>query len=190
MFRILVRGVALGALGLTLAACSDIVVGGGFPAGSYNRDTITYLAVHGPIPVRTVGNPYDEPQAALTEAVADRFSLPGWFPAATFAPATPEATAMGYHVTFVFNPAVPPDMREVCGAAPDLIPLTVEPGTMRLVAAYCYRGEALNRVSARGPAVEPGSAEFGAMLDEISFALFPDPGPNFWLPSLRRRVLP
>lgn len=190
MYRIAVHGVALGALALALAACSDTVVGGGFPSGSYNRDTLTYLAVSGPVPVRTVGNPFSGTQEALTQAVADRFSLPGWFTPATFAPAAPDAPKKGYHVTFVFNPAAQPDVRDVCGDVPDQIPLQIEPGRLRVVAAYCYRDEAINRVSARAPLAEPGSAAFGALLDAIGFSLFPDPGPTFNPFPRRRKIEP
>ncbi|NQV81885.1 MAG: hypothetical protein HQ495_15115 [Alphaproteobacteria bacterium] len=177
------RAVAFGAVALALAGCTGTVVGGGFPSGSYNRDTVTYLAVTGPIPVRTIGNPYGGTQEALTQAVAEQFHLPGGFTPATFAPATPEATKKSYHLTFVFNPESPPDVRDVCGGEADQIPLKVAPGTLRIVAAYCYRDEAINRVSARAPATGPGSVAFATLLDQISLSLFPPSNPNidpFW----------
>ena len=175
------RLATVGALSLTLAACTGMtVVGGGFPYGSYSRDTVNYLAAQGPLAVRTVGTVGDMPAPATADAIVARFRLPGEFTPATFAVATPEQVARGYHLTFVINPDATPDVLTVCGPEAGAIPTHAAGAEMRIVAAYCYRDEALNRVIARAPAAAPDSAAFGALLDRVGLALFPyrDPSVN------------
>ncbi len=167
-------------LALGLSACTGTVVGGGTPYAGYDRDTVNYLVSRGPIRVRTVGQAGDLTPLGTLQAVTERFRLPGEFAPATFTEATDEQARDGFHVTFVFNPAVNPDVRRVCGSDPGAIATRPEAGELRVVAAYCYRDEALNRVNARTPTVDPKSSEFGAFLDSVSLALFPvrEPGIN------------
>lgn len=175
-----------GLVTLALAGCTGTIIGGGTPYGGYDRDTVSFIAARGPIPVRTVGHVGDLSAQDTLRAVTARFRLPGDFPPATFEAATEAQRLDGFHLTFVFDPERTPDVRTVCGPDPASIPTRAEVGKMRVVVGYCYRDEALNRVNARTPPVDPATPAFGAVLDQISMALFPVRDPNLNLDKRRR----
>jgi len=182
MYKALIPGLAV----FLLAACTGTVIGGGTPYAGYDRNTVSFIASRGPIPVRTVGRAGNLTPLGTVRAVTERFRLPGDFVPATFVEASEEQRRGGFHLTFVFDPAETPDVRVVCGADAASIPTAPVAGEMRVVAAYCYRDEALNRVNARAPVLEPESAAFGTLLDEIALALFPVGDPNLNLDKRRR----
>lgn len=173
-------------LALALAACTGTVIGGGTPYAGYDRDTVSHIASRGPIPIRTVGRLGDLTPLGTAEVVSERFRLPGDFTPATFSVATAAQTRDGFHLTFVFDPEQTPDVRAVCGPDAGSIPTATKPDRTRVVAAYCYRDEALNRVSARTPIAAPGTPAFGAFLDSIALALFPVSEPGLNLDKRRR----
>ena len=171
-------GLTLGAAG---AQAGGVVTNPPSVTGTYDFQTLDYIAAKGGMVTEIIGNPFNAPKAEV-EAVVNRIlaqSHPGQrFP---FFSQVPEGFPSPYRVVVLLNQGTAYSGQRLCGESYLLQaretasrPSSQGPGTVEIAAAFCAREIYLTSVSGRATGV--GSLEsrtFRKLLNQVGHELFP-----------------
>jgi hypothetical protein len=181
------RRSVLAAAGFLLAGCQSAVT----TTTSYDvlfrsgvRSEFGYAAGGGEMPVVVVGNPFDNPQPAVDEAVITAMQGHNRGPPVRFvhAPADIAQSGSGYAVVMLLNagPGIGADF--ACARRGSLTPPVTSDGTT-LLAVFCGSADARSwAYSGTGPVASPDDPLFLKLVRQATFLLIP-PRDDDWSDS-------
>lgn len=167
----------LAVTGLLLSACQGTTSSRGDYAPGYRVSDLSLAARNDGVPLTVTGNPLGMSNADATQAVIERFRVPGWAPQVDFRTRT--AQDGGYGVVLVFDPPMATTPQQACGVqfGRDL-PHAPQGDRHRVVAAFCNGGPVSSTRASFEPVSGPDDPRFRELLNQISLTLFPAYNPE------------
>ncbi len=145
--------------------------------GAYTPTVLNYASTRGGILVDVTGNPFDDPQEDLEQAITQAMTGAHFGVRVAFITTPPEDFASPYRVVMVFDAAQNHTNLKLCRFDHGIDPQTGE--KVRVHAALCTNESPLTAVSGEvGEASDPGDPRFRQLIRQITVNLLPPFNPD------------
>jgi len=189
----MLSAIRLSFAGLALAALSACAVGGVTqPAyvGTFNPQTLSYIAGKGPLYIEIVGNPFPASDEEVGRAITSTMVGAHFGPEIQFTTERDATNPSPYRVVMVLNPGRGVNPNSMCRNSPQPVDSTTGPsagptaGPLRVTAALCAGKYRETSLSGSIAAVNsPDDAAFRALIRQMTAELFPPRNPNLMDPN-------
>ena len=185
----MLSAIRLSFAGFALAALSACAVGSVTqPAyvGTFNPQTLSYIAGKGPLYTEIIGNPFPASDEEVGRAITSTMVGAHFGPVIQFTTERDPTNPSPYRVVLVLNPGRSVNAHSMCRDAPQPADSTTGPtaGPLRVTAALCAGKYRETSLSGSIAAVNsPDDTAFRALIRQMTVELFPPRNPNLMDPN-------